>query len=272
MNEESIPMEEIEAKHGERFYAPGSFSEEISAEMAAAVARATNYTYSSWTDPGTGKTLYMIRTACSNIKPVDLNGQKLSSAGVYGVNACFFDGSMHKNIGMWNNQPIDTTANRNAVGGGVLTWDGSSFQAWHYNEDVQIDDMSNPNSLRNVTNSKYLNWAQGGIDFWFGKSDWTKENKQVPDYTASRCRTAVMGKLSTNYLYLIVCTGATAVQMRNAISAYHGINNTSSVHDPAWGGLMLDGGQSTQLRVPGTSVTDPNYRAVQGALTLISTN
>ena len=55
--------------------------------------------------------------------------------------------------------------------------------------------------------------------------------------------------LDTNKVYLIATAkNVNYVEFRSAIQSYLGLKDSAATNDPAWKGLFLDGGASTQLR------------------------
>jgi hypothetical protein len=97
--------------------------------------------------------------------------------------------------------------------------------------------------------NKYLHWAQGGFNLKFGLSDKSWEDtygKWIPDYLASRARTAMWMDTNTNKVYLAVTPSATATGFRRLILDSLGILDGSTT--TRYAGIMLDGGGSTQLQ------------------------
>ena len=67
---------------------------------------------------------------------------------------------------------------------------------------------------------------------------------------------AIVVNLDTNKVYLIATSKeVNYVEFRSAIQSYLGLKDSAATNDPAWKGLFLDGGASTQLRCAEAEIT-----------------
>ena len=89
-----------------------------------------------------------------------------------------------------------------------------------------------------------------------GNQNWVSVvNKAVDVNSDHEGLSAIVVNLDTNKVYLIATAkNVNYVEFRSAIQSYLGLKDSAATNDPAWKGLFLDGGASTQLRcaeVPG---------------------
>lgn len=206
----------------------------------------SNHIYSNYVT-NSGATLYVLRTAASNIKLVNYGGSgNINSHSDIGVNGGFFsqnplsiaisDGTVICNDNHW-------------LGGGVVGYNGSGIvQMTH----VQSGDAIS-SSLRGSGK-----WAQGGFSMWLGCSNWANkmsDETAMPDhYNVARQRTVMVANTSNNIVWLIVTLdGFTFSGIRSAVKEYlatigYTINDTPNGVSN-FKGLILDGGGSSQIRV-----------------------
>ena len=219
---------------------------------------ATNYTYESHSYAG--KTLHIIKTDASNIRLLNLLGQKtLPASGYYGVNGGFFSTHM-LNVVMNAGGPIGPrltiSDGRTIVDGsgieyngeGIVGWTGASMFAQH-----GVHYASNVSGA-----SSESSWAQGGYSMFIGDARWLSKLKtecsgySLPShYLDSRTRTVLVANLSLKKVYLIssaVGSNFTWETMRAAVQDYLGIqDSTTNFYENTIKGLFLDGGSSTQM-------------------------
>ena len=95
-------------------------------------------------------------------------------------------------------------------------------------------------------------WAQGGVSMSLGNQNWVSVvNKAVDVNSDHEGLSAIVVNLDTNKVYLIATAkNVNYVEFRSAIQSYLGLKDSAATNDPAWKGLFLDGGASTQLRKP----------------------
>lgn len=208
-----------------------------------------------------GLLLHMIRTKASNITLKNLRcKQSLKESGYYGVNGGFFNlPSSPKNPGRVISLakidgdvvgPDEKDGNSNNWnGGGIIVWNGRQLSALFNEPNTDASDI--PGTSARGT------WAQGGISFWLGYSDYydaveTGNGGTRPAQTSDgnlRARTAMVADMDTNYVYLIVTENECNYKaFRKAIQEYFDITDGSRV-DSRYAGIMLDGGGSTQMKV-----------------------
>lgn len=216
-----------------------------------------------------GKTItlfYIKPQSPKDIKLVNLTsnankkGQKIKTAGYYGMNGGFFysggDGSGNEwnclcNIAFQNGRAIGAlgtgNANREKNGTCAICYNGSTV----YYSSSATGVRKPGDGLIPEGNGT---WAQGGMGLFLGYNDWedrfkTQYDTAEEDYLEkANQRTAMVANVTTREVYLFACVNDYHVfQFRQAIMNYLKIAEGSWESTP-WAGIMLDGGQSMQIR------------------------
>lgn len=210
-----------------------------------------------------GVELHILKTDASNIMFRDLEQERsLVDSIFFGVNGGFF-GTGIINIAKCDGVNYGGQNNDN-VGGGIITWNGSSLHCY------------TNSSMRNVSTVLSTNatgtWAQGGYSMFLGASDARERSLEEVNNTdpnhyltyGSAGKTALVADLSTDTIYLFVARAddpnddlITFTTLRRAIQYYLNIPE-GTTPSSRYKGLMLDGGGSSQLRgkkTDGTIVT-----------------
>ncbi|KAF5053971.1 hypothetical protein [Oscillibacter sp.] len=228
---------------------------------------ATNYTRRSYT-ASNGINLQIIKTAASNIKLIDLGGNKnLKQSGYTGVNGGFFS---------WNSGNILSLAkcdgqvlcnSNNWLGAAAIYWNSKALN--YINGERQLTASEIPGTLRSNT------WAQGGYYMWLGANDafnraMNEVNQDDGGYLTQTAngRTALVADIIHQNVYLIVTnSNNTFTTFCRAIEEYLGIT-PGSVPSGQFHGVMLDGGGSSQLCEKGTFIASGDQRMLHEAIVL----
>ena len=187
------------------------------------------YTYHKATE--NGMTLHIIETDASNIRPVQLlKTSNLKGSNEYGINGGWYTST----------KPDDNNCN-------ILNIAGSYMG---YMEATNYEDLPGVKG-----NSRA--WAQGGVAMSLGNQNWVSVvNKAVDVNSDHEGLSAIVVNLDTNKVYLIATAkNVNYVEFRSAIQSYLGLKDSAATNDPAWKGLFLDGGASTQLRCAEAEIT-----------------
>lgn len=237
---------------------------------------AKNHTYEKITC--NGMALHILGTAASNITLKNLQCKKtLKQSGEYGCNGGFFnfaDASQNPRrvislakvdghvVG-----PNDNDGNINNNGAGVILWNGSQLVCLTNHLEAHVDDI--PDTDEEGT------WAQGGISFWLGYSDFRNATIKEMGYTPAQIngnstgRTAMVADLNTNTIYLIVTRASCSYgSFRTAIQQKFGIKDGSSVNE-RYKGIMLDGSASSQMKANNSSGKDVEITATRALAEII---
>ena len=180
------------------------------------------YTYHKATE--NGMALHIIETDASNIRPVQLlKTSNLKGSNEYGINGGWYTST----------KPDDNNCNilNIAVSGGRPVGGG-------------VNNKNEPRDGSVSTVGKHAIFYTGR---YMGYMDVNSDHEGL---------SAIVVNLDTNKVYLIATAkNVNYVEFRSAIQSYLGLKDSVATNDPAWKGLFLDGGASTQLRCAEAEIT-----------------
>ena len=220
--------------------------------------------YTSHKATENGMTLHIIETDASNIRPVQLlKTSNLKGSNEYGINGGWYTSTKPDdnncnilNIAVSGGRPVGGGVNNkneprdgsvSTVGKHAIFYTGSYMG---YMEATNYEDLPGVKG-----NSRA--WAQGGVAMSLGNQNWVSVvNKAVDVNSDHEGLSAIVVNLDTNKVYLIATAkNVNYVEFRSAIQSYLGLKDSAATNDPAWKGLFLDGGASTQLRCAEAEIT-----------------
>ena len=232
--------------------------------------------------------MYIYDTPSTNIKLCTLDQQKsLMESSYYGINGGWFNLGEPGEIGRgllnvtycdgapvgsasYGTPPRDGTAQ--TVGDAVIFCYG--YNARLSEEEVDIDDGTSALDITGITHVS--SWAQGGIALSLGKQNWSNRKNVSPNQVANGW-SAMVADCTTSTVHLIAVRDPsnkktiTQQNIRDAITEYFGITEGSTVNS-RYKGILLDGGDSTQMRFRNRYGNDTKlfgaYRALCGIITL----
>ena len=220
------------------------------------------YTYHKATE--NGMTLHIIETDASNIRPAQLlKTSNLKGSNEYGINGGWYT-STKPDDNNYNILNIAVSGGR-PVGGGVNNKneprDGSvstvgKHAIFYTGSYMGYMEATNYEDLPGVKGNSRA-WAQGGVGMSLCNKNWKSMDYLSGGFESyHEGLSAIVVNLDTNKVYLIATSKeVNYVEFRSAIQSYLGLKDSAATNDPAWKGLFLDGGASTQLRCAEAEIT-----------------
>lgn len=204
-----------------------------------------------------GLTLHIMKTAPSNIVLTNIQRTAIKNSNRYGINGGFFTTSgsdyLFYNIATNNGVSVGPSGSGDANGSGGNSKVGRAALVYHGGKLKMVDKVLRATEAQAKLGSIIATWMQGGINMYFGDTNWSSSDKWYFDYdvdTASTKRTAMVANTRTNELYLIIGVASNAKNItafRNALKTHFGFTDSSN-GSSVYVGLMLDGGESSSMR------------------------